>query len=360
MRAAVFTDPPTLNVQDVQSLPPGPRDVVVEVEAAGVCHSDLGIARGHTPGFPAAVLGHEAAGRVLEVGPEVRGISVGQRVITTIIAPCRQCWFCLNNQSHLCVDPDNVAFRPRFQLEDGSYAVAFAGVGAFAETMVVDESSLVVVNSDLPSDQLALFGCGMSTGLGAALNTADIRRGDTVVVIGCGGVGMAAIQGAVVAGAGRIVAVDVVASKRELAKTFGATDSVDPRGEDDVVETVRSLTGGRGVDVVLEAVGSSAAATQGSAMLRRGGTLVLIGMPGLGTRLDLDFVDIGWGGKSVVGCVFGGTDARRDIPRYLSLVESGRLNMAAMVSTTIKLAEVNEAFTAMESGEGVRSVIAGS
>ena len=358
MKAAVFVDQADmLDVRNVEPLPPGPRDVVVEVEASGVCHSDLGLLRGHAPpGFPTAVLGHEAAGRVVEVGPEVHGLEVGQRVVSTIIASCLRCAPCTRGEVHLCADPDNVAFRPRYTLDDGTPAIAFAGLGAFSECIVGDETSFVAVDTDLPADQLALFGCGLSTGLGAALRTGGVTLGDNVVVLGTGGVGMAAVQGARLAGAGQIIAVDLVAEKRKTALSVGANAEVDP-GEQDPVAAVQELTGGAGADVVIEAVGTEATISQGLAMTRRGGTLVLVGMPKMGTTVSMDPVDVGWGAKHIVGCVFGSTNARRDIPHYVRLAEQGRLDLDAMVSRNYTLDEINDAFAALEKGEVIRSVI---
>jgi S-(hydroxymethyl)glutathione dehydrogenase / alcohol dehydrogenase len=357
VKAALYTgSSEALTVEDVQPLAPGPRDVIVQVEAAGVCHSDLGILRHAPPGFPTAVLGHEAAGRIVEVGTEVRTLQQGDRVVSTIIASCGRCYFCTRGEVYLCADPDNVAFRPRHKLASGDVAVAFAGLGAFAERIIGDEGSFVKVDTDLPAEQLALLGCGLSTGLGAALHTGGVTFGDSVVVIGTGGVGMAAVQGARIAGAGRIIAVDLVEMKRTHALTLGATDEIDPSAGD-AVEAVRELTGGLGADVVIEAVGAEPTITQGNAMLRRGGTLVLVGMPRAGTTVTIDPIDVGWGGKRIVGCVFGNTHAQRDIPRYVQLAERGLLDLDAMVSRTLPLDEINDAFSALESGEVIRSVI---
>ncbi len=238
MRAAVFTEQnQPLSVEDVATLDAGPGDVIVRITASGVCHSDLSVINGTLPGGP-QVLGHEGAGVVEAVGSDVTRMKVGDRVIGSFIPACGVCWYCLHDQSNLCAETYPVMFVPRVRRADGTELTTFTGLGTFAETMTVSQFSIVKVETDLPDSQLALIGCGVTTGVGAALNTAKVQPGSIVAVIGCGGVGQAVIQGARIAGAARIIAIDPVALKRDAALAFGATDVVDP-GAVDPIAAVR-------------------------------------------------------------------------------------------------------------------------
>lgn len=359
MRAAVFVgDAQTLALEDVTPDPPGPRDVVVEVRASGVCHSDLSVMRGYVPAPPGMVLGHEGAGRVVEVGAEVSRVRPGDRVVASFVPACGNCWHCLREQSELCEREGEVAVRTRGRRPDGSPYLCMTGLGTFATMMTVDEASVVRVETDLPDAQLALLGCGVTTGVGAALNTARVRPGATVAVLGCGGVGQAVIQGARIAGASRIIAVDPQVLKRETARRLGATDVVDPAAGGPV-DQVRALTGGRGVDYAFEVVGLPDTIATAYAMVRRGGELVIVGMARVTDQFTLPAFDIFWNEKTVKGCKYGSAQVRRDFPRLVELIETGRLDLSAMVSRTIPLERVNDAFRAMEAGEVIRSVIVG-
>lgn len=353
MRAAVLleTNRP-LVVEDVQPAEPGPRDVVVRILASGVCHSDVSTAQGH-PDIGPSILGHEGAGVVERVGSEVRRFSVGDRVIGSLIAACGACWFCERGQSFLCERTWDVMSRPRATRSDGTTLVAL--IGTFAEQMTVSESNLVKVETDLPDDQLALVGCGVTTGVGAVINTAGVRPGSSVVIIGCGGVGMAAIQGARVAGADRIIAVDPQATKREHALALGATDVIDPT-EIDPVDAVKEMTSGRGADYGFDVVGSSELLMQAYQCVRRGGSVVAVGIPHDVDTLPLP-ASLVADGKHVAGCMYGTAQVREFFPTLVAMMERGRLDVAAMISRTIALSEINDAFAAIESGEVVRSVI---
>src|SRR5262245_28964650 len=229
MRAAMFVETGgPLSIENIEPSAPGPRDVVVELGASGVCHSDLSLKNGYVAIMPGTVLGHEGAGKVLEVGNEVTKVKPGDRIVASFIPACGECWFCLHDKSHLCDNEFNVMMAMRGKRPDGSDYMTMTGLGTFAEQMTCSESSIVKIASDLPDEQLALIGCGVTTGVGAALNTADVQPGSTVAVIGCGGVGQAVIQGARIAGASRIIAVDPVEMKRKTAEQLGATDFVDP------------------------------------------------------------------------------------------------------------------------------------
>jgi Zn-dependent alcohol dehydrogenases, class III len=247
--------------------------------------------------------------------------------------------------------------RKRVERADGSTANAMSGVGSFSEMMTVDEAQCVVVSTDLPADQLALIGCGFTTGFGAAINTGAVTPGSTVAVIGCGGVGTAAIQGARVAGAARIVAIDPLEMKRESALRFGATDVVDPTASD-AVEQVRALTGGRGVDYAFEAVGAEALQTQALQMTRRGGTTVFVGIAG-GGQFVLPTMQLCMEDRTVKGSYYGSARVLRDFPRFIELIESGRVDLGGMVTKHFALDEVNQAIDAMRNGEVVRGVLVG-
>jgi S-(hydroxymethyl)glutathione dehydrogenase/alcohol dehydrogenase len=345
-----------LTIENVEPAPPGPRDVVVKLGASGVCHSDLSLKNGYVGILPGTVLGHEGAGTVQEVGGEVSRVQPGDRIVASFIPACGHCWFCLHDQSHLCDTEFEVMMKMRGKRTDGADYTTMTGLGTFAEAMTCDESSLVKIQSDLPDEQLALIGCGVTTGVGAALNTADVYPGATVAVIGCGGVGQAVIQGCRIAGASRIIAVDMVEMKRKTAEQLGATDGVDP-AQGDAVQQVQQLTSGRGVDFAFEVIGLPETTLQAYNMVRKGGTAVMVGMTRAEAQITLPTFDLFFNEKTLKGCKYGSGQVRRDFQRFVDLIETGRLDTADMVSRTIKLDDVNEAFRAMEAGEVIRSVI---
>jgi S-(hydroxymethyl)glutathione dehydrogenase / alcohol dehydrogenase len=357
MRAAVLTEiNAPLSIEEVTPLDPGPTDVIVRVLASGVCHSDLSIAHGYVSFRGSMVLGHEGAGVVEAVGAAVTRVSPGDRVIASFIPACGICFWCINDQSNLCAMAAEVSAKPRVRRRDGSDATAMTGLGTFAEAMTVHQASVVKVETDLPDEQLALIGCGVTTGVGAALNTARVVPGSSVAVIGCGGVGQAVIQGARIAGAARIIAVDPVELKRKTSEQLGATDLVDPSAGDPV-DQVRQLTAGRGADYAFEVIGLPKTVQQAYAMTRRGGTIVVVGMPRVDSEVTFGGFPLFYEEKKILGCVYGSAQVRRDFGRFIGLIETGRLDVGAMVSRRIKLDEVNDAFRAMEAGEVIRSVI---
>ncbi len=357
MRAAIFTEQNgPLSVENVDPIDPGPRDVVVRITASGVCHSDLHVITGGLPMPPPAILGHEGTGIVEAVGPEVKGLRVGDRVIGSFIPACGTCWFCLRDESHLCENTYTVMAAPRAHRHDHTPLMTMTGLGTFADMMTCDEMSLVKIETDLPDEQLALIGCGFTTGVGAALNTAKVQPGDTVAVIGCGGVGQSVIQGAKVAGAAQIIAIDLVPYKRESALALGATHVVDP-AEADAVEQVMALTGGRGVDYAFEVIGVPDLIVQAFNMARTGGAAVAVGVPHFMDSITIPSFPLVLSEKRLLGCVYGSAQVRRDFPRLVSLVQAGRLDLGGMVSRTMGLDDINEAFRAMKDGEVIRSVL---
>jgi S-(hydroxymethyl)glutathione dehydrogenase/alcohol dehydrogenase len=357
MQAAILTaynEP--LVIEEVTASAMGPRDVLVHVDASGVCHSDLSMANGSVPLPPPAILGHEGAGTVLAVGREVTRVATGDRVIASFVPACGNCFFCLRDQSQLCEQMGFHSMVSKGTRPDGTNVIGMSGLGTFADEMTVDESMLVKVESDLPAEQLALIGCGITTGVGAALNTAQVKPGSTVTVIGCGGVGQSVLQGARIAGASRIFAVDPVEMKRKTAEQFGATDLVDP-AQGDPVEQIRAATGGRGTDYAFEVIGLPETILQAYEVARRGGTAVVVGMARFDAQVSFPAMSLFAGNKQILGCMYGSAQVRRDFPRFVQLVETGRLDIGSMVTRHITLPEVNEAFRAMEAGEVIRSVI---
>ncbi len=357
MRAALYTgDAGMLAIEELTPNPPGPRDVVVEIGASGVCHSDLSLMRGYVPLPPGMVLGHEAAGRVVEVGAKVSRVKKGDRVVASFVPSCGACWYCLREQSELCDRENEITMQARGTRPGGGMYMCMTGLGTFADVMTVDEASVVKVETQLADAQLALISCGVTTGVGAALNTAKVRPGATVAVLGCGGVGQAVIQGARIAGASRIIAVDPQQLKRDVALTLGATDAVDP-AKGDAVAQVQALTGGRGADYAFEVIGLPETMQTAYRLARRGGEVIIVGMARFDAQFQLPAFGIFFEQKTVKGCKYGSAQVRRDFPRFIELIEAGRFDISKMVSRTLKLDAINEAFRAMEAGEVIRTVI---
>ena len=356
MRAAIFTGSSELSVEEVTPIAPGPADVVVRIGASGVCHSDVSASNGLLPIPPPCILGHEGAGVIEWAGAEVTRVKVGDHVIASFVPACGNCFFCLHGQTNLCAMSGDVMAAPRATRADGTTPNGFTGLGTFADQMTCNQASVVKIETELPDSQLALIGCGVTTGVGAALNTAQIVPGSTVAVIGCGGVGQAVLQGARIAGASRIFAIDPVELKRKTAEAFGATDLIDP-SVGDATAQVMELTGGIGVDYAFEVIGLPETITQAYTMARRGGTAVVVGMPKWDSQVTLPGFQLFYDEKKLLGCVYGSAQVRSDFQRFVSLVETGRLDLGSMVSAEIGLDDVNDAFRAMQAGEVIRSVI---
>jgi S-(hydroxymethyl)glutathione dehydrogenase/alcohol dehydrogenase len=334
----------------------GPRDVLVRIAASGICHTDLTVIEGRSRIPLPVVPGHEACGRVEAVGDEVRRVRVGDRVLASVSPACGSCWWCLNGMSNHCERGPSVHATPRYTLPDGRTAAAVCGCGSFAEAMVVDEASVVAVETDLPDEQLALLGCGVTTGLGAALITAGVLPGASVAVIGCGGVGQSVIQGARIAGAATIIAVDLSPARRAAAVDLGATHTVDPAAADPV-EQVQALTGGRGVDHSFEVVGLPELMVQAFAMARVEGSVTFVGMPPADAVLSLPAVAAVFSGKRLAGSAVGGAQILRDFPRFIRFAETGLLRLDALVSRRISLDDVNAGIDALHHAEGLRTLI---
>ena len=358
MKAAVLREVgKPLAIEEVEVDAPGPREVLIRTAAAGVCHSDLHFVEGAYPYALPVVLGHEAAGVVEAVGRDVRQVAPGDYVVTCLSVFCGHCAFCLSGRMALCVSTETKRAEgtPSRLSQGGGPMGQFLNVSAFAERMLVHEHACVAIRKDMPLDRAALIGCGVTTGYGAVVRTAGVRPGETVAVIGCGGVGLACINGAAIAGAGRIVAIDTQPAKLDLARWFGATDTIDAKAGDPV-KAVRELTGGAGVDHAFEAIGLKATAEQAFRMIGRGGAATIIGMIPVGTRIELhgpDFLQE----KKIQGSFMGSNRFPIDMPRLVEFYLADKLKLDAMIARRIRLEEVNEALDALKTGETARSVI---
>ena len=359
MKAAVchaFGSP--LSVEDVELDAPHEGEVRVRLAAAAVCHSDVHLMHGDWGGVLPLVPGHEAAGTVEDVGDGVTKVRLGDRVVVSLLRTCGCCRHCTSGASHNCDAVFPLDTETRLRTAAGGPLQQGIRVGAFAEEVVVHQSQLVRIPAELPFDRAALLGCGVITGTGAVLNTARVRPGESVVVIGSGGVGLNAIQGAVLAGAGPIVAIDRIESKLAAAQSFGATHVLDaatmePR---ELAKFVRKLTGG-GADYVFVTVGSPDAVTQATSLIRRGGTVVVVGMPGVRDTAAIRVFDLVWSEQRILGSRMGSTRLQVDVPKLVDLYLEGRLKLDELITARYPLAEVNEAIASMERGEALRNVI---
>lgn len=357
MKAAVFREVNVpMEIEEIQISKPRPREVLVRTLAAGICHSDMHFFNGTYPGQVPMVLGHESAGIVEAVGSDVHYVKPGDHIITCLSVFCGHCEKCLTGHLSLCQEPEMSRGKdeePRISQNDTPLG-QFAQLGSFAEMMLVHEHALVKIREDMPMDRAALIGCGVTTGVGAVIHTAAVEPGSTVAVIGCGGIGLSCINGAAIAGASKIIAVDRVASKLDLARKFGATDVVDASAGN-AVEEIIEMTGG-GVHYSFEAIGLKATAEQAFQMLRAGGTATIIGMIPPGDMVSLHGVDF-LSEKKIQGSMMGSNRFRVDMPRFVDFYLQGRLHLDDLVSARIKLADVNEGMAALETGEIARSVI---
>jgi S-(hydroxymethyl)glutathione dehydrogenase / alcohol dehydrogenase len=357
MKAAVLREVnKPLSIEEVSHGKPGPREVLVRTVAAGVCHSDLHFQNGAYPYPLPAVLGHESAGIVEAVGSDVTYVKPGDHVITCLSAFCGHCEDCLTGHMSLCQEPElqRGADQPPRLSAGGNPLFQFLNLSSFAERMLVHEHTLAKIRPDMPLDRAALIGCGVTTGVGAVIHTAKVPPGATVAVIGCGGVGLSCINGAAIAGAGRIIAIDAVNSKLDLARKFGATDVINAK-EKDAVGEVMAMTSG-GVHYSFEAIGLKVTTEQAFKMLRRGGTATIIGMIPVGTMIEIHGPEFLMERK-IQGSNMGSNRFRVDMPRFVDFYLSGRLHLDDMISRRIKLKDINDAFKALETGEVARSVI---
>jgi Zn-dependent alcohol dehydrogenase len=352
-----------LEIAELELDPPGPGELLVRVGAAGLCHSDLSVIDGSRPRVMPMVLGHEAAGEVVEAGPGVAGFTSGDHVVLAFVPTCGECGPCRAGRAALC-EPGAAANTAgtllsgerRWHLASGGSEDLHhhLGVSAFAYHIVVAAESAVRVDDDLPFDVAALFGCAVLTGVGAAMNSAHVQVGDSVAIFGLGGVGLAALLGAHVAGAGRLIGVDVVPEKLELARALGATDVV-PAGED-AVEAVRELTRG-GVDAAIETVGNERVLAQAYGATRRGGTTVTVGLPHPSRMLTIPAVSLVAEERTLRGSYLGSCVPSRDLPRFIELYREGRLPVDRLLTHRLALDELNEGFDRLARAEAVRQAV---
>jgi S-(hydroxymethyl)glutathione dehydrogenase/alcohol dehydrogenase len=358
MKAAVLREVgKPLQIENVQISKPGPREVLIRTTAAGVCHSDLHFIEGAYPHPLPVVMGHESAGVVEQVGADVTRLKPGDHVITCLSVFCGHCDFCLTGHLTLCSSPNETQRRqdePARLQDEGRAVNQFQNLSSFAEQMLIHESACVAVRKDMPLDRAALIGCGVITGVGAVIHTSNVRPGETVAVIGCGGVGLATINGAAIAGAGRIIAIDMSAAKDNMARSFGATDFI-CAADGDPVRQVLEMTKG-GVHHSFEAIGLSKTAEQAFGMLRRGGTANVIGMIPVGQNVTLKGSAF-LGERRIQGSLMGSNRFPIDMPRLVDFYMAGKLKLDDMISRRIKLEEVNDAFAEMKTGQIARSVI---
>ena len=356
MRAAVLheTGQEKLEVHTGVELPAtGPGQVRVRMRAASLCHSDLSAMSGVLPQPAPFVPGHEGAGEITEVGEGVQGLAVGDHAVICWMPPCGVCPSCTRGQGNLCLAGFANMGRANYRF-DGADVFGFSGTGTFAEESVVAAGCAVKLPDDVPFEIGALIGCGVTTGVGAAIRTARVDPGSSVVVIGCGGVGIAAIQGARVAGAAQIVAVDPVASRRAWALRFGATEAVAPEG---LVEAQQRLTGGEGFDYAFEVVGRSATVRAAYDATRRGGALVVVGAGAMDDQAQFNMFELFFNEKRILPSLYGGTDVLRGYRTIIDLWRAGRLDLEGMITHHVRLEAVNDAIEQMRTGEALRTVI---
>ncbi|HEX6618373.1 MAG TPA: zinc-binding dehydrogenase [Solirubrobacteraceae bacterium] len=347
-----------LVVEDVELRAPDAHEVVVRIAAIDVCITDALSARGDVAAAPPTILGHAAAGVVEEIGAHVVRVRPGDRVVVAGTPECGECFWCVRDRPDQCAEMLGGIFPPRVVATraDGTPVHADGGVGAFAERMVVRDIGVVAVDADVSDEHLSLLGCGVTSGVGAALNLADVQPGGSVAVVGAGALGLWMVQGARVAGAATIIAVEPRPERRAAALRVGATHVVDP-GDGDAVEQVKALTAGRGADSVLEAAGPPEAMAQALAMTRPAGTMVPSGWETLTSTVTLPAVDFAISGKRIQSCQFGGAHIRRDIPRFAGMLEAGLLDPEPLFSRRFALEQVNEALAAASSRELITAVI---
>lgn len=357
MKAAVcyeFGKP--LVVEEVELDPPQMGEVKLKIAACAICHSDIHCIRGEWGGETPVVAGHEAAGIITEVGPGVLNVQTGDQVVVSNLRSCGRCSSCSLGRPYDCEGGFALDRESRLRNKDGDSLVQGLRTAAFAEYAIVDQSQVVKVPEDLPLDRACLLSCGVIAGLGAVVNTAQIELGSSVVVIGTGGVGLNSVQGAVLSGAAKIIAVDLLDHRLEAARHFGATHTINA-GHLDAVAAVQALTGGRGADYAFATVGSSKAISQACRMIRKGGMAVVVGMP---SNQDVEFSlnahELVYD-RSVVGSLMGASRLSVAIPRLVELYQQGRLNLDDLITARYPLQRINEAIESTERGEALRNVV---
>ncbi|MEQ1499526.1 MAG: Zn-dependent alcohol dehydrogenase [Novosphingobium sp.] len=358
MKAAVLIEPgKPLEIEQLQISKPGPHEVLIRTAACGLCHSDLHFIEGTYPHALPAVPGHEAAGIVEAVGSEVRTVKVGDAVVSCLSAFCGHCEYCVTGRMSLCLGAETrraPGDAPRLSRGDGSAVAQMLNLSAFAEMMLIHEHACTRINPEMPLDRASVLGCAVTTGAGTIFNACKLTPGETVAVIGCGGVGLAAINAAKIAGAGRIIAADPMPEKRELAIRLGATDVVDALAPDAAAQILELTKGG--VDHAIEAVGRPASGELAVKSLRRGGTATILGMMPLSHSVGLSAMDL-LSGKKLQGAIMGANRFPVDMPRLVDFYMRGLLDLDSIIAERIPLEKINQGFETMKSGASARSVI---
>ena len=355
VRAAVLSAPgESLRVAQLDLPQPGPGQVRVRVAATGVCHSELSLARGTLRQAMPVVLGHESAGTVLAVGDGVTSCKLGDRVVLCWAPPDGTCWFCLQGEPWLCETSSNAASSP-YATVDGQDVLPGLSTGGFAEETVVSERAVLPVPDSVPLEHAALVGCAVMTGVGAVLNTAKVRQGQSVLVVGLGGVGLSVVQGARLAGAATVIVVDRSPEKLELALTMGATEVLEAGGE--LARQVRGLTDKRGADHAFDCVGLAETIRSSWSATRRGGVTTIVGIGGKEQQVIFTALELFHFARTISGCVYGSTDPLVDIPKILTHAAEGRLDLGALITGTVGLDGIDDAFADMAAGKGVRTLV---
>lgn len=357
MKAAVcyeFGAP--LRVEDIEIDPPQRGEVRIRLKACGICHSDIHFIDGAWGGALPSVFGHETAGVVEAVGPDVDGIESGDHVIATLLRSCGECYYCAHESSHLCEASFPLDRQHRLHTAQGVGLAQGLRTGGFAEAVVVDQSQVEPIPDDMPFESAALLGCAVLTGWGAVVNTARVPVDSSVAVLGAGGVGLNALQAATLAGADPVIAIDPAADKRVAAAGFGATHAFDA-ATTDLPAAVRGITANRGVDYAFVTVGSSRVIGQALRLVRPGGAVVLVGMPASGDLLQLEASELAGHGQRIIGSKMGSASLKRDIPRLIDLYRSGRFKLDELVSGRYRIEEINQAIAAVKQGQALRNVI---
>jgi S-(hydroxymethyl)glutathione dehydrogenase/alcohol dehydrogenase len=365
MRAAVLEQPgqPLKIYEDVDIIDPRAGEVRVQVKYCGLCHSDLGIADGSSPvlDFP-IILGHEAAGIVESLGPGVNDLAVGDHVVLTPVPACGRCYYCQRNEHSLCVNSASIMTGALMDGEtglsrNGERIMRGVGVGALAEYVITPASGAIKIDPDIPLETACVIGCALQTGTGAVMNTAQVEEGATVLIMGAGGIGISAIQGARLAGATMIVASDPNPGRREAALEFGASHVIDPMSED-VVSRSFELTDGIGMDYAFETAGVAALIETGLTATRNGGKIICVGAPPIDQGINIPHaVLFAISGKKLCGCMLGSANSLREIPRLVALWQAGKLDLEGMITSRRPLAEINEGFADLAVGKGIRTVL---
>ena len=358
MKAAVcyeFGKP--LVVEDVTLEAPRFGEVKVRTAAAAICHSDVHLIHGDWKGELPVIAGHETSGVVEEIGEGVTLVKPGDHVVMSLLRSCGRCFYCANGDTHNCEAEYTLDTEPRFRNGEGTLIHHGIRTAGFAEYTVVDQSQLVAIPKEIPLDSASLLACGVITGLGAVVNTAQVPPGRSVAVIGVGGVGLNAIQGAALSGAFPVIAIDLLDNKLTASREFGATHTINAKTTEDVVETVKSLTEGRGVDYAFVTVGSTAAAQQALTLIRTGGTVTLVGIPEIEATVPMSPFFTVINEQKILGSSMGSTCLSVDIPRLVGLYQSNQLKLDELITNRYPLDQINEAIDSMERGEALRNVI---